>query len=137
MKRSPLNRRSPLRRAAQLTRSQLQARRQRRSRAETRARLLVGIRSSGICEGCARAPATDWAHRKARSQGGKWCPSNGQHLCRSCHRFAHENPVKARSLGWSIRRGHTPAHVPALLAGRGWVYLGADGAVTPAHEEAA
>jgi len=138
MKRSgPLRRRSPLRRAAELTRTQLQARRQRRSRAETRARILVATRSSLMCEGCAHAPATDWAHRKARSQGGRWCATNGLHLCRPCHSWAHANPTMARSVGWSVRRNHDPAKVPALLAGRGWVYLDAAGRVSPAQKEAA
>ena len=49
-------------------------------------RRLVGARSGGVCElrvhGLCEGRATDWQHRRNRSQGGTWAPSNGIHSCR-------------------------------------------------------
>ena len=120
-------RRSPLPRAPMRRKSVA------RSPEETRARDLVAVRSGGRCEGCGAAPATDWAHRVGRAQGGPWCPSNGLHLCGpdGCHRWSHANPAAARSVGWMVRRGENPATVPALLHGRGWVQLTPSGLITP------
>lgn len=94
------------------------------------ARQLVYARSHGICEKCSSSRATDWHHRQNRSQGGKWTPSNGLHLCTLCHRFITENPDDAYSHGWSVRGSMNPAHMPAYLAtssGRVWMYLHDDG----------
>lgn len=54
------------------------------TRDELEARALVSARS-GVCECCGTARATDWHHRKNRSQGGIWSASNGLGLCRECH----------------------------------------------------
>jgi hypothetical protein len=129
-------RRAPLASVSALARSPFVAKPAKRSPEETRARAALLRRSGGRCEGCPATVATDYAHRQARSQGGPWCPSNALHLCRACHQWAHANPEMARSAGWSVRRGHTPATTPALLHGRGWVQLTAAGALTPIERTA-
>lgn len=150
MKRTPLTRRtpltssSPMARAAALTRG-VQMRRRARIRAdrkpvtaaETAARRIVAERSHGLCEGCGRAKATDWSHRKAEGQGGPWCPSNGMHLCRGCHSWAHANPAAARSVGWHVLSGHNYQTTPALISRRGWVLLSPAGDITPTEKGAA
>lgn len=103
---------------------------------ERTARRIVASRSHGRCEGCWREPATDWAHRKARSQGGPWAASNGMHLGRTCHSWAHANPRKARDLGWILRSTDDPLTVPAFLAWRGWHLLADDGEITAAERTA-
>jgi hypothetical protein len=102
--------------------------------AELGARSIMAARSGGVCEGCRRAAATDWSHRKPRSQGGPWCPSNGLHLCRDCHAWIHHNPIEAYSVGWGLRSTTDPATTPALLAVHGWVLLTTDGNFTPTGE---
>lgn len=104
---------------------------------ERNARKVLAARSEGRCEGCQREPATDWAHRVARSQGGPWVASNGLHLGRGCHGWAHANPVRARELGWILRSTDNPRAVPAFLAGRGFHLLADDGEITPTEGAAA
>ena len=111
----------------------------RRTSEETRARRLVRDRAEGRCEGCGRAPGVEWAHRVSRAQGGPWCPSNGLLLCGpgGCHHWSHLNPEAARQWGWMLRRHQDPATSPVLHAWHGWVYLGADGSVTPVTDREA
>jgi hypothetical protein len=124
-------RRTPLTSASTLTRKPFVAKPATRSVEETHARALVWARALGSCEGCGRVGPLDWSHRKARSQGGAWCPSNGLAMCRDEHRWCHENPAMARSVGWMVRRNEDPAAIPALLHGIGWVRLTADGLIIP------
>jgi hypothetical protein len=163
-----LPRRTPLKRGGPLPRSSMPLRRAplvstsvparkpmrrkpaERSPEEIRARKLVAARSGGICEGCGRAPATEWAHRVGRAQGGPWCSSNGLHLCSSgdprspwggglgCHEWSHHagNRVEAESIGWMLRRHHNPATTPALLHAVGWVLLHPDGSTTSVERTA-
>lgn len=90
-------------------------------------------RSDGACEICFFQKATNWHHRKNRSQGGLDCLSNALHLCGSgttgCHGLVTENPAMAYDRGWSVRSGFDPAHVPVLRHGADWVLLGDDGSV--------
>ena len=83
-------------------------------------------RSGGMCEICGIAPATNWHHRKNRSQGGKDDLANALHLDGSgttgCHGHVTDHPAEAYEKGWSVRSGFNPADVPVLLAGR-WVLL--------------
>ena len=54
-------------------------------KAKAIARARASTRNDGRCEiGCGR-PATDFAHRLARSRMGKWQASNGLMLCSLCH----------------------------------------------------
>lgn len=148
MKRSPLARRTPLAPGVPLARSAPLARTSPlRTHAEFRAayrpvvtveertaRDVVRARSAGLCEGCGRAPATDYAHRVGRAQGGPWCPANALALCRLCHAWSHDQPVMARSVGWLLRSTDDPLTFPVLLP-RGLVLLGTDGVYLPASTE--
>jgi hypothetical protein len=89
-------------------------------------------RSGGNCELCALARATNWHHRKNRSQGGQHTLSNAMHLCGSgttgCHGMVTESPARAYDRGWSVRSGFDPADVPVVYAGN-WALLSDDGTV--------
>lgn len=93
-------------------------------------RELLQKRSGGICEICMVAYATNWHHRKNRSQGGGNELSNAMHLCGSgttgCHGRVTENPAEAYHYGWSVRSGHNPVDVPVWM-GWQWVLLLDDG----------
>ena len=94
------------------------------------ARITLAVRSGGFCEICYVAPATNWHHRKNRSQGGRNELSNAMHLCGSgttgCHGRVTENPAEAYQFGWSVRSGQNPAEVPIWMHWR-WLYLKDDG----------
>lgn len=83
---------------------------------EKEARRLVYARSGGRCERCGRR-ATEWHHRKNRSQGGLWAASNGIHACSECHRWFTGNPDEACDWGWSVRRFGDPTTQPVVLNG--------------------
>ena len=104
---------------------------------EKKARAIVYERSGHVCEMCSRARATEAHHRKNRSQGGLWSPENLLHLCPSCHRHVGLNPAASRDQGWSVGRNFNPAEVPVWIAGRGRVFLTADGGITPTEKRAA
>ena len=92
---------------------------------EYTARQLTYQRAGGRCELCG-APATDYSHRKARSQQGAWSPSNALHLCHQCHAYCHAHPEEAREQGWFVPSHTDPATVPAHLStwlGVGWYRL--------------
>jgi hypothetical protein len=99
------------------------------------ARRIVRERSGGICEVCAVAYATNFHHRKNRSQGGLWCPSNGLDLCGSgstgCHGFITSHPKLSYEYGYSVRSGRDPARSPVRLARRGWTLLDSTGSYLP------
>lgn len=97
---------------------------------ERRARRIVARRSGGICEACDRRPAVDWHHRCGRAQGGRWCPSNGLHLCRQCHEWVTTHPTAAREYGWSVRRAAEPSRERVWLPRHGWALLSTAGDVT-------
>jgi hypothetical protein len=102
---------------------------------EKKARELLAERSGGVCEMCARARATDMHHRKNRSQGGTWTPTNLLHLCHEHHMHVTVNPAVAYEQGWSVRSFADPARTPVWLARRGWSFLTDDGGII--EEEAA
>ena len=91
-------------------------------------------RSGGVCEICWWNRATNWHHRKNRSQLGGNELSNAMHLCGSgttgCHGMVTENPALAYENGWSVRSGHDPAAIPVLRFGSDWVLLADDGTTT-------
>lgn len=120
MRRTPLTRRIPLPRSRPAV-----------SMAESQARLLVATRSQGWCETGDGNRASDWAHRKARSQGGEWSASNGVALCRACHAWCHARPTAARDVGLIVPAAGDPARAPVFLAPPGepadWWLLTADG----------
>lgn len=108
---------------------------------ERKARTLVYARSGGWCEialpGCTRT-ATEWCHRKNRSQGGRWLASHGMHGCHSCHAATtntdgHRDTYEAN--GWVLRRHQDPATTPVLRAGQ-WVLLDNSGTYSTARAAA-
>lgn len=106
---------------------------------EQLAREVTRSRSGGLCEICGDARATNFHHRKNRSQGGQWCPSNSLDLCGSgttgCHGLVGANPKRSYEQGWLVRRGHDPAKTPVWLAGRGFAWLTDDGSIEEIDEE--
>lgn len=96
----------------------------------TSARRLVQARSGGVCEQCGSLRADEWHHRKNRSQGGKWHPTNGLHLCSPCHRHVTEHPAVAYAHGWSVRSTVDPAKVPVRIRGQ-FVWLLENGGLVP------
>ncbi len=145
-RKTPLVSRSELPRTRIRTHAEFRAHRPVITPAERHARDAVTARAQGRCEGCGRHGQTEWSHRIARGRGGIWCPSNGIALCGSlaavlsgggdntCHHFCHDQPAMARSVGWIVRTNADPSTVPALLHGRGWTLLTADGLYVPAPE---
>ena len=91
-------------------------------------------RSLGLCELCGREWATNWHHRKNRSQGGTNELSNALHLCGSgttgCHGMVTEHPIEAFDNGWSVRSRFVPAETPVKRQGL-WVLLDDHGCVIP------
>ena len=149
MKRSPLNRSAPMRRTA-FKRADPSTCRAVLTRAPTpitplerEGRRLVRARSGGMCEVCGRRPATNWHHRVARSQGGRWSAANGLDVCGSgttgCHGMITVNPAMAKEAksGWSVYPTQDPAAVPVRLAGRGLVLLSDDGKIHRVEEREA
>lgn len=96
----------------------------------SRERAALKSRSDGICEICGTAPATNFHHRKNRSQLGGNELSNALHLCGSgttgCHGMVTEHPRDAYNYGWSVRSGFNPAETSVLRMGE-WVLLDDEG----------
>lgn len=87
---------------------------------EKSCRKIVAERSEGLCEKCGKGGGLEKAHRIARSQSGRWDPSNVLDLCHDCHHGNHGAPQTAYDHGWHLR-GHTEdtATVRVLLR-KGW-----------------
>jgi hypothetical protein len=90
---------------------------------EANARRLVSNRSGGVCECCGRQTATQWHHRRNRSQSGLWEPANGMHLDADCHHFITVNPTTSYAAGWLVPSWQDPAAVPVWHARLGQVLL--------------
>lgn len=98
---------------------------------QVRARRLVEARSEGWCEACDRRAATDWHHRKNRSQGGKWAASNGLHVCRPCHEaITTDYDGTARRNGWTVSPTAVPSRERVWHARHGWCLLSDAGDIT-------
>jgi hypothetical protein len=69
----------------------------------------VEARSGGTCElpDCTQA-ASQFHHRKMRSQGGSHSATNLLHTCQIHHLWIHENPAKSYERGWLVRSWDTP-----------------------------
>ncbi|MGH9059727.1 MAG: HNH endonuclease signature motif containing protein, partial [Acidimicrobiales bacterium] len=93
-------------------------------RGESRGRRVVRERSGKRCEIRLDTPrctgrAQDWHHRKNRSQGGTWAPSNGLAVCRSCHEAVtntHGRRPEFEDAGWVVASHRDPHRVKVLLA---------------------
>lgn len=106
---------------------------------EHQARRIVRERSAGFCELC-RAPATDYAHRRSRAQGGPWRPSNACHMCHACHMWTEAEPAAAAAGGWRlVHDNRDPALVPVWLAPAvawpGWWLLDDQGCYSTADDQ--
>lgn len=87
---------------------------------EESARRIVRERCWGRCELCRAGSPLTFAHRRNRSHGGAWAPSNGLALCGSgttgCHGWTEANPTWAYQGGWRIHGDQTPpSEVPVWL----------------------
>lgn len=103
----------------------------------TKARKILYERSNRACEMCDRARAVEAHHRKNRSQGGQWSPENLLHLCHSCHAHVGRYRTISFEQGWAVHRDADPATERVWLARRGYVYLDAEGGITPLERSAA
>ena len=68
-----------------------------------------------VCEFCGKRGLEEMHHRKYRSQGGEWCPSNILGLCWQCHKQATLNPQWAFHLGISVRGTDQPQDVSVAV----------------------
>jgi hypothetical protein len=88
-------------------------------------RRLVTVRDHGRCVRC-MGPGTDWHHRRSRRvrEAHRHCPCNGVLLCRSDHRWAHDNPEEARASGLIVSQWmDEPFIVPQLRFDGWWMLL--------------
>ena len=105
------------------------------------ARRIVYARSGGLCEpripaaGCAGRGA-QWHHRQRRSQGGRWTPANGLHICLPCHDYVTDTDGhydECVDAGWVVQQHAEPAAVPALIhtitLGHGLILLDDEGMI--------
>lgn len=69
----------------------------------TAQRDLVKQRERFLCLRCG-GRGTDWHHRRRRAVGDdhQHCSCNGVWLCRTDHRWAHDNPSAARADGFIV-----------------------------------
>lgn len=95
---------------------------------EAKCRQIVAERAQGLCEKCGQQRGSEMHHRKNRSQGGRWTPSNIIHLCNACHVFVTQNPLLGQEGGWCIKRNEDPELAPVVIGGR-WVRLCDDSTV--------
>jgi hypothetical protein len=71
-------------------------------------------------------------HRKNRSQGGQWTPSNIVRLCGDCHRYLTHHPLDEE--GWTLDRSDTPSVMVVLrydrwLMRKQWTLLDDEGGI--------
>lgn len=106
---------------------------------EARGRRIVRERCGGRCERCG-APGPTIHHRRKRSQGGTWCPSNLIALCgggvTGCHGWVEANPAAAHAAGLWLRHGENAAERPVWVgehAGGQRVLLDPEGMYLPAE----
>jgi hypothetical protein len=98
---------------------------------ERKCRKVVQARSSGACEICGHL-GVQMHHRRNRSQGGRWVPSNIIHVCVECHAEIGAEPAWAVGSGYTVHGTVTvPSETPVRLW---WTYepalLGDDGSVS-------
>jgi hypothetical protein len=96
------------------------------SAAEIDAREIVGYwDEGGVCMKCRRVDPSygaNWDHRKNRSQGGAWEPTNGQLLCgfgtTGYHGWKTSHPEEALCEGYAVPSWADPTEYPA----RRWIW---------------
>lgn len=104
------------------------------SAAEATGRRVVKKRSKGICEiqilDVCVVDATEWHHRRNRSQQGLWLPGNGLHLCWRCHEAVTNtrgNRARYEHFGWVVPSWRDPLLVKVWYRQARWVWLDNDG----------
>lgn len=103
--------RSPLKRTA-MVRRRKPARVKPGEWTEDAGKKALALRSK-CCERCGAGGPLDWHHRKNRSQGGTWAPSNGLLLCRfPCHALVTDTRPEHYDAGWCVKAWQTPAEFP-------------------------
>jgi hypothetical protein len=133
VKRTQLNRHTALKSAGQIKRKRAKGP---LTLGEHWARGLVYARSGGVCERCGLAYATEWHHRRARSQRGPWEPSNGLHLCHDCHQEITNTRTEFYVQGWLVKSTSDWAEIPVTLH-YGRVLLDNQGGFAMVEEDAA
>ena len=98
-------------------------------------RRLILDRSGGVCERCGVRPVEALHHRRPRGMSGSRradtnTPANCLASCNECHLYIESNRTEALEMGWLVRQGHDPEHVPVMYRGMGLVQLHPDGAIT-------
>ena len=83
----------------------------------------------GVCD----YNATQWHHRKLRSQGGTNEASGGLAVCAPCHDHIHKNTGRAYKQGWLVKSHTSPLEAPCLRRGE-YVVLDDEGGYTPEME---
>lgn len=77
-------------------------------------------------------------HRKKKSQGGPWDPSNCVMLCghgtTGCHGWVEHNPDDAEREGFHVRPWGDPATLAIDYRDRGWAWLTEDGGIEYEYE---
>lgn len=98
---------------------------------EKQCRSIVYERSGQLCERCCAGRVRSVHHRKKRSQGGLWEPSNCVLLCgtgvQGCHGWVEHNPSTAHAQGFHVRPWEQPGEVPLYWRLSQWVLLTNDG----------
>lgn len=87
---------------------------------EKKCRQIVSERSDDQCEMCGNPGPLEKAHRIARSQGGRWDPSNVLDLCHFCHHGNHAEPQVAYDHGWHLRGFTEDTTTVRVLIRKGW-----------------
>lgn len=107
---------------------------------EKKCRAIVKARSGGMCERCGLRAAETMHHRRFRSQGGPWTPSNILHLdgdgTRGCHGvLTNTNGQRAEfeAAGWIVPSYADWREVPVLRFGE-FVILLDDGGFEPVEK---
>ena len=77
--------------------------------------------------------ATDFHHRKLRSQGGGHNIGNCLMCCRACHRAIHADVGLSYEQGWLVKSHTNPLEAPCLRRGE-YVVLDDEGGYTPEME---
>lgn len=105
---------------------------------EKACRRVVAARSGGLCEICGHCRAATMHHRRKRSQGGPWAPSNVLHLCgdgtTGCHGLITNTRTVFYARGWLVHSWDDWALTPVRLAAVGLVLLDDSGMYRPAPE---
>lgn len=87
-------------------------------------RAVVEKRDRGLCVRCT-GRATDFHHRRSRRvrDGHTHCSCNGVMLCRTCHNWAHANPVEAEAQGFIVTQWQDFPGFVRVKAWAGWMEM--------------